>query len=66
MLKQGAAGKVVEWWQRRCNEILGHQQQVDGKYGTIARQETVAVQAKLSLVQDGLAGYDSIQAAFYN
>lgn len=62
----GSRGNVVEWWQRRCNEILAHDQDVDGLYGKNARSETIALQKRLNLVQDGVAGYNSIQAAFYN
>lgn len=62
----GSTGYVVRWWQRRCNEILGRNQDVDGKYGKTARADTIALQKKLSLKVDGIAGYNSIQAAFYN
>ncbi len=62
----GSTGHVVSWWQRRCNEILGHHQAADGKYGPTARKDTMAVQRRLSLLVDGIAGYNSIQAAFYN
>ena len=64
--KVGSTGAVVKWWQRRCNEILGHDQDKDGKYGKDARKETIAVQGKLNLVKDGKVGYNSIQAVFYN
>ena len=64
--KVGSTGEVVKWWQTRCNEILGHDQDEDGKYGKDARKETIAVQNKLNLVKDGKVGYNSIQAAFYN
>ena len=64
--KVGSTGEVVKWWQIRCNEILGHDQIEDGKYGKTARKETIAVQDKLNLTKDGKAGYNSIQAAFYN
>lgn len=64
--KVGSSGAVVKWWQRRCNEILGHNQTVDGLYGKTAREETMLVQQKLGLAVDGVAGYNSIQAAFYN
>lgn len=62
----GSTGAVVGWWQTRCNEILGHSQAVDKRYGPTSRTETMAVQRKLSLKVDGIAGYNSIQAAFYN
>lgn len=64
--KVGSSGSVVKWWQRRCNEILGHSQTVDGLYGKTSRQETIALQTKLGLAQDGIAGYNSIQAVFFN
>ena len=64
--KVGSTGEVVKWWQTRCNEILGHDQNEDGKYGKDARKETIAAQKKLNLTADGKVGYNSIQAAFYN
>ena len=64
--RAGSTGAVVKWWQRRCNEILGHNQDVDGMYGKISRSETIALQQKLGLAVDGVAGYNSIQAVFYN
>lgn len=64
--KVGSSGSVVKWWQRRCNEILGRDQAVDGLYGKNSRSETIALQQKLGLTVDGIAGYNSIQAAFYN
>lgn len=64
--RTGSTGAVVEWWQRRCNEILGHTQKVDGLYGKTSRSETIELQKKLNLKQDGIAGYNSLQAAFYN
>ena len=64
--KVGSTGEVVKWWQRRCNEILGHAQKEDGKYGKTARAETIELQKKLNLKEDGIAGYNSLQAVFYN
>ena len=64
--KVGSTGKVVEWWQTRCNEILGHNQTVEGAYGKMSRKETIELQKKLNLTVDGIAGYNSLQAAFYN
>lgn len=64
--KAGSTGEIVRWWQSRCNEILGYSQKVDGKYGSTARKETIALQKHLNLKEDGIAGYNSIQAAFYN
>ena len=62
----GSTGHLVKWWQRRCNEILGRRQDVDGRYGPSARTDTIALQRKLNLKVDGIAGYNSIPAAFYN
>jgi len=64
--KTGSNGYVVEWWQRRSNEILEHDNEVDGNFGKNTRKETIEVQKRLNLKQDGVAGYNSIQAAFYN
>lgn len=64
--RTGSTGAVVEWWQRRCNEILGHSQKVDGLYGKTSRSETIELQKKLNLKADGIAGYNSLQAVFYN
>lgn len=64
--RTGSTGSVVKWWQRRCNEILGHLQKEDGLYGKTSRSETIELQKKLNLKQDGIAGYNSLQAAFYN
>lgn len=62
----GSSGNVVKWWQRRCNEILGRRQAEDGLFGQTARSDTFALQRKLCLKADGIAGYNSIQAVFYN
>jgi GH25 family lysozyme M1 (1,4-beta-N-acetylmuramidase) len=64
--KVGSNGEVVRWWQTRCNEILGSNQDTDGRYGKTARTETIKLQKKLNLTADGKAGYNSLQAAFYN
>ncbi|MCI8598734.1 MAG: hypothetical protein HFJ10_09890 [Lachnospiraceae bacterium] len=61
----GSTGEVVRWHQERCNEILGYNQEVDGKYGRIARSNTMDLQKKLGLVVDGVAGYNTLQAEFY-
>ena len=64
--KTGSKGHVVYWFQKRCNEILGHVQKEDGFYGKTARSECIQMQHKLGLKEDGIGGYDSIQACFYN
>ena len=62
----GSHGHVVKWWQRRCNEILGWHQEIDGRYGERSRADTIALQKRLNLKADGIAWYNSIQAAFYH
>ncbi len=62
----GSSGCVVEWWQKRCNEILRHNQIVDGLFGQKTRNDTLTLQKKLSLKADGIVGYNSIQMVFYN
>lgn len=64
--KDGSRGHLVLWFQERCNEILGHDQKVDGFYGPVARKECLELQHKLCLKEDGIAGYNTIQACFYN
>ena len=64
--KSSSKGHVVIWFQTRCNEILGHEQEVDGYYGKVARKECMELQSKLALKYDGVAGYNTIQACFYN
>lgn len=64
--KTGSRGHVVRWFQERCNEILGHEQREDGNYGKNARKECLDLQHKLGLKEDGIAGYNTIQAVFYN
>lgn len=64
--KTGSTGHVVRWWQTRCNEILRHNNDVDGKFGNNTRRDTIELQKKLNLNPDGVAGYNSIQEVFYN
>ena len=64
--KVGSEGSVVSWHQTRCNEILGHENNVDGRYGKDTRKETMEMQKKFGLVVDGISGYDTIQSMFYN
>lgn len=64
--KSGFKGHVVEWFQNRCNEILGCHIKVDGFYGSDTRKACLELQHKLGLKQDGIAGYNTIQACFYN
>ena len=64
--KTGSTGQVVKWWQTRCNEILGHDNDTDGKFGNETRKDTIQLQKLLNLTPDGVAGYNSIQSVFYN
>lgn len=64
--KVGSSGYLVKWWQGRCNDILGHNQKEDGLFGKNTRAETIALQKKLNLAPDGIAGYNSISMVFYN
>lgn len=64
--KVGSKGHVVAWFQRRCNEMLGSSQDVDLLYGATSRKECLKVQEKLLLTKDGIAGYNTLQALFYN
>lgn len=65
LLFVGSSGALVKWHQTRCNEILGHSQTVDGRFGKVARSETLELQKRLGLKEDGVAGYNTLQAEFY-
>lgn len=62
----GSTGEVVKWVQTRCNEILGTSLTVDRKFGAKTREVIYELQKVLALTQDGIAGYNTIQALFYN
>lgn len=64
--QMGSAGATVRWIQSRCNEILSINLVVDGKYGAATRAAVMQLQRKLNLTVDGIAGYNTIQACFYN
>lgn len=64
--QSGFKGHVVMWFQTRCNEILGCNLKVDGLYGAESRKKCIELQHKLGLEEDGVAGYNTIQACFYN
>lgn len=64
--KVGSTGALVSLHQRRCKEILGINIAVDGKFGKDSRDATLQLQAKLALAEDGIAGYNTLQAEFYN
>lgn len=64
--KVGSTGAVVRWLQNRLNEILGISLAVDGMYGKDTRAAVVQFQKKFNLAVDGVAGYNTLQACFYN
>ena len=64
--QSGFKGHTVIWFQTRCNEILGCDLKVDGFYGGKTRESCIQLQRKLALKDDGIAGYNTIQACFYN
>ena len=46
--------------------LLGCNIKVDGFYGKDTRKVCLELQRKLNLKEDGIAGYNTIQACFYN
>lgn len=61
-----STGEVVKWVQTRCAEILGIDLEITGEYDTATRKAVKEVQKKLNLAVDGIVGYNTIQALFYN
>lgn len=61
----GSTGELVCWWQTRLNEILGERLEVDGMFGKATRDATLRFQKLFALKADGIAGYNTIQMAFY-
>lgn len=59
-------GDVVKWVQTRCNEILGTSLEITGVYDKATKNAVIQLQKKLNLAVDGVAGYNTIQALFYN
>lgn len=59
-------GEVVKWVQTRCNEILGTNLEVDGVYTNATKKTVIKLQKHLNLDADGIVGYNTIQALFYN
>ena len=62
----GSTGNLVKWWQQRLNDIMNLNLEVDGKFGKSTRTATIEFQKRFGLVVDGIAGYNTIQMAFYN
>lgn len=61
-----STGEVVKWVQTRCNEILGINLEINGEYDSATRKAVIELQKKLGLEADGIVGYNTIQALFYN
>ena len=61
-----SSGEVVKWVQTRCNEILGTNLEITGEYDSATRKAVVKLQKHLNLDADGVVGYNTIQALFYN
>ncbi|MBU9728958.1 glycoside hydrolase family 25 protein [Diplocloster modestus] len=62
----GSKGELVKYWQTRSNEILGTSIKVDGYFGKETHTNTGAIQDKLNLSKDYIAGYNSLTAVLYN
>ncbi|MBQ6995294.1 MAG: peptidoglycan-binding protein [Lachnospiraceae bacterium] len=63
--KTGSTGHLVKYWQRRLTE-MGFITEDDGKYGNNTRKNTMKMQEKYELVQDGVVGYNTMSMSFYN
>lgn len=63
--KVGSMGNVVRWVQERIKE-MGYGVSADGKYGEATRAAIICFQRDYNLMADGIAGYNTIQALFYN
>lgn len=61
-----STGEVVKWVQTRCNEILDTDLEITGEYDSATRKAVVKLQKHLNLDADGIVGYNTIQALFYN
>lgn len=62
----GSRGALVKYWQNRTNEILGTSIKEDGYFGKETHYNTGALQEKLNLSKDYIAGYNSFTAVFYH
>lgn len=63
--KAGSKGALVTWWKTRLSE-MGFVTDKDGSFGKDTRKRTIEMQKKYNLSADGVAGYNTIQTAFYN
>lgn len=58
-------GSLVRYWQTRLAE-MGYHTDIDGNYGSDTRRKTIAMQKDYGLSADGVAGYNTLSASFYN
>lgn len=63
---QRSVGVVVAWVQQRLNEIMGADLVVTGEYDAYTVQAVQDFQTKYNLTVDKIAGYNTIQAMFWN
>lgn len=63
---QRSIGEVVKWVQQRLNEIMNAGLIVTGEYDASTVQAVKNFQTKYNLTVDGIAGYNTIQAMFWN
>lgn len=63
---QRSIGEVVKWVQQRLNEIMNADLIVTGEYDAYTVQAVRDFQTKYNLTMDGVAGYNTIQAMFWN
>ena len=61
-----STGEVVRWVQIRLNEILGVGLEITGEYDAATIRAVKEFQRLYNLVVDGAAGYNTLQALFYN
>jgi len=61
-----STGETVKWLQMRLNEILGANLQITGEYDSTTVKAVKEFQQRYHLTVDGIAGYNTLQALFYN
>ena len=61
-----STGEVVKWVQIRLNEILGANLQITGEHDSDTVKAVKEFQRSYNLTVDGIGGYNTLQALFYN
>lgn len=61
-----STGEMVKWVQIRLNEILGAGLEITGEYDSATVKAVKEFQRQYNLTIDGVAGYNTLQALFYN